>query len=227
MLHREKHIGINRKNKKINLNKLLISFILAVILFVILINIEAGMLKNYEKTTVVRAKRDIMAGTEISKENLEEFFYLGEVMASQSMEEPVTKLNILENKVITDDLLKNEALSHSDIRTKDYSIQELSEPVEIAVKVTDLAEAVGGILRKGDRIDISVYDKETKECETILTNVCVQKALDQSGKEIDVYAKDSPATMINILIERNMQDNINEILEDHTIRIGKIRNSIY
>lgn len=219
---RERKISGKRvANSKINLNKLVISFVLAVVLFFILTGIEAGYLKNYEKISLVIAKADVKAGTEITTENLDSLFFVGEVAANQCIEHPVTDINVLKDTIITRDMIKNEAISKNYLQTKDYYLADIVNPIEISVKADNLSQVVGGIIRKGDRIDILAYNEETKICDALLTDVYVQNVFDNTGKEIDLYSKD-PATVLNIMIEREHQIQVNERLQKSKIYISKI-----
>lgn len=219
----EKRIRKNKPdNKKVNLNKLVISFILAIILFFILISIEAGILNNYEKISLVRAKTDIKAGTEITPENRDTYFYMGEAAVNQCIDKPVVDLNKLNQTVITRDVLKNETIASQYIKSGNYNLAQMNNPIEVSLNVNTISDAVGGILRKGDKIDISVFNEETGESEVLFQDVYIQKALDNSGTEIDLYSKDKPATVINILIERDKQKVFNEMLQKEKIFISKV-----
>lgn len=219
----EKRIRKNKPdNKKVNLNKLVISFILAIILFFILISIEAGILNNYEKIALVRAKTDIKAGTEITPENRDTYFYMGEAAVNQCIDKPVVDLNKLNQTVITRDVLKNETIASQYIKSGNYNLAQMNNPIEVSLNVNTISDAVGGILRKGDKIDISVFNEETGESEVLFQDVYVQKTLDNSGTEIDLYSKDKPATVINILIERDKQKVFNEMLQKEKIFISKV-----
>ena len=78
---------LKKKNKVVNVSgkkkgvamKLLGSLLVATALFGVLIGVEKNIMSSYEKEEVVLCKEDVPKGTKITKENVDQYFYMYEV----------------------------------------------------------------------------------------------------------------------------------------------------
>ena len=79
---------------------------------------------------------------------------------------------------------------------------------------------VGGILRSGDIIDISIIDNNTNESMIVLEDIYVDKAISSDGLQID-RSSDLSALTINILVSKDDSEKLNSYLNKGTLRISK------
>lgn len=134
-----------------------------------------------------------------------------------------TSIELYANDVIT-------TAQFSDINEK---LHEISDPVETSINATDLSQLVGGILREGDTIDISVIGDEGQLVYE-LRDVYVTKAFDSSGQIIDENLNEAGdgttsnenAMIINVIIEKSDEALLDQQLSNGVVRIAKTNNVV-
>ena len=218
-----KNEKIKKKEKKEKgLKPIIVSLVISTVLFFILIGLEISILEKYEKIEVVMAKNRIESGTEITSDNKEKLFELKEVDTSLKTQATICSISELEGHIVRETIEKAEIVSGNNLIKKSSVLAALNEPVEVAFKAEDISQVVGGILRTGDLIDISVVNSETKGTEKIFHNVYVSKVFNTSGIEIAKVEKDNPGVVVNVLIDKETEDVFNEKILSGTIRISKV-----
>lgn len=225
----------NFKNEKIKkkektergLKPIIFSLIISTLLFFVLIGLEVSILEKYEKTEVVIAKNNIESGTEITSVNKEILFGLKEVDVSLKTEASFVSLSDLEGYIVRGDIEKSEIVSGNNLIKKSSVLAVLNEPVEVAFKAEDISQVVGGILRTGDLIDISVVNSYTKQTEKIFSNVYVSKVFNSGGIEIDKVEKDNPSVVVNVLIDKETENIFNEKILSGIVRISRVGETNY
>lgn len=219
-LHQQKE-----KKKDRNLKLLVISFILAVLLFIVLVAIEKSILSDYERTWVVVAAREVEPGTEITAENVQEFFVRMEMDVSKKPEQASSDLKDLENMVVMQPLVLNEIVLPHHLAAKESLLQDIRNPIEIGFQVSHPDQVVGGILRPGDLIDISVVQKEQQSMSErnmeILQHAYISRVFDANGTPIE-RGQNTPAVIINIIIDKENEGKLNEAIAGGTVRVSKI-----
>lgn len=210
----------NKGEKKFG--KIAISLIVSIILFVGLLLLEKNILTPNGTVNVVVAKTDIKEGTYITESNTEEYFALKEVDGSLDFESSIKNIEDLNGKVIQIPIKKGEIVSNLRYTSKDDILNGIENKVETSVKVDDISQVVGGVLREGDMINIAVVNSTTMENKTILENVYVSKAFSSDGAEVDRYS-DTSALVINIIVSSSDEAKLNQALELGTIRVSKIK----
>lgn len=198
------------------------SFIMTIILFFLLVGLQAGILENYEKVNVVIAKSNIEDGMEITADNLSSYFVLKEVDASLKTNSVFENIFDLEGYVVRKKIDKNEIISKNGLEKKNTILSSLKEPVEAGLKVSDISQVVGGILRSGDLIDILAINNDTKKAEKVFSNVYVSRVFNSGGKEIMRTDTDAPAVAVNVIIDKEYEALFHEKITSEVIRISKI-----
>lgn len=198
------------------------SLVISILLFFVLIGLEISILEKYEKIGVVVAKDSIESGTEITNENREDFFELKEVDLSLKTKGSFISLSELEDYIVREDIEKAEIVSANNLIKKKSVLNVLKEPVEVAFKADDISQVVGGILRTGDLIDISIVNNKGMGTEKIFHNIYVSRVFNTSGVEITKLEKDNPGLVVNILIDKDREELFNEKILSGTIRISKL-----
>lgn len=208
--------------KKSKFSHIVISLIGAIILFCVLLGVEAKILAPNGKAKVLIAKSDIAENTVINSKNIDKLFKEKEVDGELEVTKSVKDKKNLINTVTTKEINKNEVISKNSFMDKDNLLTKIENPVETSIKVSDLSQVVGGILREGDIIDISVINSTSGESKVVLENVYVDKAIASDGTEID-RENDAVATVLNIIISKEEEEILNTEIDKGTVRIRKIK----
>lgn len=210
----------NKGEKKFG--KIAVSLIISIILFVGLLILEKNILSPNGKVKVVVAIENVEEGTYISEENAKDYFEIKEVDGSLGFDSAITEIEELEGKVIQVAIRKGEIVSNLRYNDKDDELEKIENKVETSIRVTDVSQVVGGILREGDMINISVVNSTTTENEIVLENVYVTKAFSNDGAEIDRNS-DMSALTVNIIVSAEDEAKLNQALELGTIRVSKVK----
>ncbi len=210
--------------KNIPLKKFFFSLILAGIAYVGLITVERSLLEDYEHVTVMRVKQEIEENTEFTKENVEEYFYSDEIPIGLKSKNAITAYDAVIGRVSKVKLDEGDILSSTKLIKKNDILQNLIEPVEVSFEVSDLSQVVGGILRQGDLIDISVVSTINKTSNEVLRSAYIEKVFDTNGKRIEKSQKSESAVILNILIDSKEVKGFNEKISQGDVRVSKRKN---
>lgn len=214
-----------KHKRKGRLFALLGSLLLAAILFVALLKTQERMLNDYEKVSVLVAVKDISANKEISKKNYREYFEKVEIQNERLQEgsyQTLDALNEYEYIFTTQDIQKNEQITSSKITKSNDILANYKEPAEVSFKVEGFEDAVGGTLRRGDIINVTVIDKVSGKEISVLENAFVSKSLDNQGNVIAQDDATKSAVGFNVLIEKADVSEFNENIVLGTIKVTKV-----
>lgn len=211
------------KNKgEKNFGKIAISLIISIILFVGLLVLESNITSPNGKVEVVKAVNNIKEGTVIDENNKDSLFEVVTVDGSLDFETALRNTDELVGGIIDTEIKKGEIISSERLIDKDSVLGKIENPVETSVRVTDISQVVGGILREGDIIDISVVNSTTTENEKVLEGVYVSKAFSSDGTEVDRNSEMSVLT-VNVIVSPEDEAKLNQAIELGTIRVSKIK----
>ena len=176
-----------------------------------------------DRKKIAVAARDIASGTIINKDNAETYISIKKVSEEKYREGDyfdVECLDDMDDGVITkSEIAKTDTINSDDAVPYTDPAKLMSDPVVIGLKANESSEFVSGIIRKGDHVNISVVNRTTGECEPVIDNVFVCGAYNSDGSE---SLDDGCAMLINILVEKSMEKEINEKIQLGTVRISKI-----
>lgn len=210
----------NKGEKKFG--KIAISLIISIILFVGLLVLESNITSPNGKVEVVKAVNNIKEGTVIDENNKDSLFEVVTVDGSLDFETVLRNTDELVGGIIDTEIKKGEIISSKRLIDKDSVLGKIENPVETSVRVTDISQVVGGILREGDIIDISVVNSTTTENEKVLEGVYVSKAFSSDGTEVDRNSGMSVLT-VNIIVSPEDEAKLNQAIELGTIRVSKMK----
>lgn len=210
----------NKGEKKFG--KIAISLIISIILFVGLLVLESNITSPNGKVEVVKAVDNIKEGTVIDESNKDSLFEVVTVDGSLDFETALRKTDDLIGGIIDTEIKKGEIISSERLIDKDSVLGKIEYPVETSVRVTDISQVVGGTLREGDIIDISVVNSTTTENEKVLEGVYVSKAFSSDGVEVDRNSELSVLT-VNIIVSPEDEAKLNQAIELGTIRVSKVK----
>lgn len=203
--------------------KIIISLVIAVLLFIVLLLTEKSMLSDYDKITVVVAKQDIPEGIEITNENYNQYFTTCEVnkeVNSEGIVKNITKKEkvqndttnkenktietcVLDGCITTTNIYKNEIIYEKDFVSTNDLLDGIEVPTEVTFSVNSIDAALGGSIRPGQLVDITVYSDKKEASFYILKNAYIYKAMDESGKLISNDDTETSATMFTIIVDRD------------------------
>ncbi|MDU3356017.1 SAF domain-containing protein, partial [Clostridium sp.] len=105
------------------------------------------------------AVSDIDKGTVITEENISKLFTeKNNIDGALEVSGAVKTKDDLINKVAKENINKGEVVSNNSFISKDDKFKDIDDLVEVSFNVSDISQVVGGILRSGDIIDISIID---------------------------------------------------------------------
>lgn len=209
--------------KKKNFGKVVISLIIAIILFVALLFIESKVIAPNGTTNVVIATSDIDKGVVITSENVNTYFKEKEnVDGELEVSNSIKSLDELIDTKVNSNINKGEVVSQNDVLDKESILADIQDPIEVSLKVEDISQMVGGTVREGDMIDISVVDEISLENKAVLSNVYVNKAFGADGVEIS-RDNSTSVLVVNIIISKEDEAILNSSLETGVVRISKIK----
>ncbi len=157
----------------------------------------------------VVATREIEAGTLIHQEEMASYFTVREINQDYGYEGILADLSLLsdENGIfITSHLSANQPLTAEDFKDDGEYRERYQDAVIKGLAVSRFSDAVCGILRSGDVIDIFALDAATGENICILRDVYVDSAFDSAGAEIPPEDEALVATAVNVLLTSEQLD---------------------
>lgn len=215
--------------------KFLISLLLAVAVTMGLITYEDYKLSDYETVTVLCVNKNmdtIAEGTVITEENADEYFYTMEVQKELATKNALTSVDELIGKKTSVEMYANEIVTSADFTDVNDELSSIIDPVETSINASDLSQLVGGILREGDIIDISIIGEEG-EVIYKLDGVYVTKAFNTSGEMIDKNASNHAdadsnetvsnenAMIVNVIMSKSDEQALNRHINNGRIRVAK------
>lgn len=207
--------------KNIKPKSLIISACVAIVVFIALLFVEKSLLKPNGTVEGFVAVSDIDKGTVITEENISKLFTeKNNIDGALEVTGAVKTKDELINKIAKENINKGEVVSNNSFISKDDKFKDIDDLVEVSFNVSDISQVVGGILRSGDIIDISIIDNNTSESLSVLEDVYVDKAISSDGLQID-RSSDLSALTINILVSKDDSEKLNSYLNKGTLRISK------
>lgn len=194
-------------------------------------------------TEVYTAVKDMERNTFLDDGNFDSYFKL-EGRPNSSL--PENHITAKDRSVLIGTYAARDYAAKDIVTTKGFSAavsvkNEIEAPIEISFGVPDLAQAVGGTIRQGDRINIyavrevpgetgdtslSTEQREKSyQCMEIYTNAFVTGAYTAAGDAIAADADpetDAPTTVISVLIPMAAEQEFDLALESGTIRVSRV-----
>lgn len=199
-----------------------INLVLVVALFMGMVLIEKNLLKPNGSFDGLIAIENIDKGTLITQDNINTLFKEKNEMDGELEVNGLVKTKEeLLNFIANENLNKGEIISANSFISRESILNDIEDSVETSFNVSDISQVVGGTLREGDLIDITMVDNNTNESIEVLKSVYVEKAISSDGKEID-RSSDSSAITINIIVSSKDEQRLNSYINKGTIRASKI-----
>ena len=167
---------------------------------------------------VVVAKADITAGTQIDEYNVDDLFEIRCLDAGAVPEHFIKDKAGLAGTYLQIGVDDNTVMQKGFVKNPEKDIMQMQEPVIMGLKALDMSQMVCGTVRKNDIIDLSVINSQNNECMDVVRNVRVLECYNSDGSMI---TDEGCATYITVIVEKNDEQYINEMLSLGELRICK------
>lgn len=212
--------------QKQSLIKIVISLVVAVLVWIGATSFESYLLSDKNTTEVIVANKNIEDGTVISKDNVEEYFT--EMIVNSSL---VTKSTIKDMKDIKGKacikIEQGEIITSNMFYDATYVNEKFNDPVEVTFSAKNVENSVVGTLREGDLVDIivSTTDPTTNVTisEVLYSNVYIIATYDENYVKVEDENKDSQAVYFKIYLERDQEAEFATLLSNGNFTIAKVK----
>ena len=203
----------------------LVGFVIAagvgILAFFLLLNVEKSILAGYTTAEVIVVSADTPERSNVKEDTKGQIFKSVTYPESLIPENAIRSMDAIPDGITARDLKEKELLTTDAIRTEEMFMEGIDDPVETCFSAGSISNAVGGILRRGDRITISVTGTEDLEYEGIMfEDIYISKAMGDDGTEV---TEDGTTSMFNIVMNQEDEQRLNEMIsKGGTIRICKV-----
>jgi len=147
---RKKTSGTDRK-----LVCAIVALIVGIVAFVVMVVIHRYFVNYEETSSVVVATMDIPAGVTLTQENMPTYFAMEERAQTEIPANAFYSGYELINKVTAHDISAKQLITSTSVVDGNF-YEGIEDPVEIAIEVSKMGQAVAGTLRAGDKVDVSL-----------------------------------------------------------------------
>lgn len=198
------------------------AFVAAVIVYIVLLNVEKNTLSAYEKGNVLTAQKDIAHGVVFTQENIPLYFEEVQMDIKLIPHAAVTDKDQLAGVLARTNIDQGCVITESMLDRQIGEISAMRRPVIAGFKAEDLFQVVSGILRTGDKIHIYTVDEEQEVAYLIWDNVLVQQVFDTAGSTIPAEDQTTAAARVNILLEQDSVEQFYAELAGGSLRVVKV-----
>lgn len=202
---------LNEKKNNATFIRIITCLIFAVVIFAILVNVEKNIMKNYKKAPVVVCKQNINEKDDINKSNKKDYFEVVQVPKNIVPENTYKSLKEVPTGLASKNMYKKEILLKNDIQSSNLFVKDIENPVIASISIKSLDKAVGGVLRRGDRVDISLIKDDTNDKSLLLSNIYIIEAMNSSGEKLTKDKKEA-ATIFNIIVSEKDAQMLKEVV---------------
>lgn len=206
----ESAVTLKNKNKKEKKTiTVLLPALIAIALFIVLVMYQESILRGYDNEKMVVAIAEVPERTNITKDNVGQYFKVKDVRKSLKVEGTVNDTEKLIGLTTTNKILGNQVVSTEwFVNPEDY-ILSLNTPIEMSIGVEKASDAVGGTLRSGDYVDVNVIIDG--KAEKVIEGAYIKTALDSSNAVAE--EKDDVATTFILVIDESNKTRLLEKLD--------------
>ena len=196
---------------------------LTLVSFIGLVSINNKISNPNGVSDVVIAIKDVSKGTVIDSSNVKTYFKVESKIDNTVVPTSYIKdINEIDKVIVNENIYENEIINKNNFIEVDSVLSNINKPREISIELDGIGDGVGGILRKGDIVDISISDDQSKQNTTILKNIYIVKALTSDGTEVP-RDSNTPVSIVNIIINENDVNLIESAKNTGNIIISKVK----
>lgn len=202
--------------------------ILTAILYGFLLYLEKTILQEVEVVDVYVVKADVGEKVLITEENAATYFAKASRAVDTIPVGCVQDISEIYNSFTTKEYVVNDIITASGFTSEKSKIEDIVNPVEVSISVSSISQAVGGILRAGDYVNVWTVSATSYNGVSDITAACVgerayvSRAFNSSGVELErgTIIDNSTATVINIIMSEDDEEEFNIALASGTIRLA-------
>ena len=206
---------------RIRTGSILAALVAAVSIYAVMLHTEKSLMEDYEKKEVILATATIPRGMLLTEENLSSLSGSATVDSAGVSADAVTDVSDLIGLTSECDIESGTVLNRSMFLAANEITLGMREPVLVGIKAEDLYQAVGGVLRKGDRIHVYAEEEETGEVILRWNSLYVADAFDTAGNRIEA-GTDSAAIRFNVYLDREDVEAFYHEITSGNLRIVKV-----
>lgn len=202
-----------------------ISLAVTIIAFLLIIFIENKIYNPAGTTSVYVVKLEkIKKGLVIDEDNFDELFEVQKRRTDQIPKEYVEQKEDIYNYYLNQDAYQNQVVTCDKFSSLEDEFSEIDEKREVTYKANDIANVVGGTLRRGDKVDIVLTFKNKSDVEstTILNNAFISEVRTSDGTKIDELDKTKSALLITFIMDINDAQLLESSIAKGTINLLKV-----
>lgn len=209
---------------------LIMGFIVAAIIFIVLLNVEKNTIANYERSEAVVAKKDIPYGLIIDEKNVNDYFQIKEYEKDMLPSGVCVDAKSLVGMVMESDVNKDSIITSSMYQELTDTVIKAHNMVKASFEAEKLSQVVNGTLRPGDKITIAVYEEGDKlygiedkyTTKNVWDDVFVYEVFDSTGVKIPVDDDKTAAQLITVLINKEDMQEFYLGLNTSTLQVIKL-----
>ena len=220
---------------------IVVSWLVAIIVYVVMLNAEKTALSDYEKGTVYVTTKPVPKGSVITTD----------CITQKEIDKSLIPSGVINNPEDLTDLISVYAVDQGSIITAGMFTsvnditKDMTQPVVAGFKADDLYQVVGGVLRSGDHINIYRVDENVNKGNTsqslantdseenwaeassnaaflVWGDVFVQDVFDSAGMVISAADTTTPAQRVNIYMDNDNVADFYAALAQGSLRVVKI-----
>lgn len=208
------------KTKLLN-GSIVVAFVAALVVFMVMLQLEKKVLTEYEKAFIFVAAENIPKGQMITADNYQNYLIQKELDSNCVPETAVKEVQDVKDLIAVFPIEKGVLLTKGMFVEKNEVTAEMEHPVIAGFKAEDMYQVVGGVLRAGDRIHIYNVDEEGAAHLT-WSNIFVEAVFDNAGAVIANDNTTTSATRINIYMDNTDIEQFYSELANGSLRAVKI-----
>ncbi|MCM1568639.1 MAG: SAF domain-containing protein [Roseburia sp.] len=197
------------------------SFIAAVTVFVVMLQLEKKLLEPYEQGIIYTAAKEIPKGMVITPENREVYFTGRSLDASCIPAGALKEPEQIKGMAALFSIEEGVLLTQGMFEQLNEITKDMEQPVIAGFKAEDLSQVAGGVLRAGDRIHIYCVEEENS-VRLVWSEVYVQQVFDSSGKAISGEDRQTAAQRINVYLDGKDVERFYSGIEQGSLRVVKV-----
>lgn len=166
----------------------ILSFVSAVVLFFITMQIQSKIINPSGNSEVYFAVRTVKKNTVLDSSNIGYYFQKKTTSRVNLVSSPIENIRQLAGKYVTQDIIQGQQVSSLELQDNSKRLKEIDNPVDYNLKTDDISQTVGGTLREGDVIDLIFTQSSSQNedhktvTEVKLNNLIVEKAFTTDGR---------------------------------------------
>lgn len=211
--------GNHKMDSRLRTGGIIAALLSAVVVFVVMVQMEKNVLTQYEKGTIYMAAAEIPKGELVTESNYTRFFARRQLDRSCIPPSAISSPEQIGGLVAKTDIEQGVLLTTGMFEPVDEVLEAMENPVIAGFKAEDLYQVVSGVLRSGDRVNI--YSVKEDEVTLVWQDVFVQQVFDASGTAIASGDMVTAAQRINVYLDQDDVEQFYGELAAGSLRVVK------